>query len=104
MRVKRSTMKGGTSPPSCTSSKKMTRRSIRASLRLDRSFGHDEGVARVRHHLVALVAVLALHQDEQHLAAARALLLEDVLGARAHPERVDGVVGLHVLALLFTVV
>src|SRR2546427_8055744 len=103
MRVKRSTMKGGTSPPSCTSSKKMTRRSIRSSLRLDGSFGHDESVARVGHHLVALVAVLACHQDEQHLAAARALLLEDVLGARAHPERVAGVDGFHVLELLLAV-
>src|SRR5207247_10635414 len=103
MRVMRSTMKGGTSPPSCTSSKKMTRRSIRASLRLDRSFGHDQGVARVRHHLVALVAVLALHQNEQHLAAARALLLEDVLAARAHPERVAGGGGLHALARLHTI-
>src|SRR6266566_4890564 len=103
MRVKRSTMKGGTSPPSCTSSKKMTRRSIRSSLRLDGSFGHDESVARVGHHLVALVAVLAFHQDEQHLAAARALLLEDVFGARAHPERVAGVDGFHVLELLLAV-
>src|SRR3989441_6287071 len=103
MRVKRSTMKGGTSPPSYTSSKKMTRRSMRSSLRLDRSFGHDESVARVGHHLVALVAVLALHQDEQHLAAARALLLEDVFGARAHPERVARVDGLHVLELLLAV-
>src|SRR2546430_12760042 len=103
MRVKRSTMKGGTSPPSRTSSKKMTRRSIRASLRLDGSFGHDQGVARVGHYLVALVTVLALHQDEQHLAAARALLLEDVFGARAHPERIAGVDGLHVLELLLDV-
>src|SRR5438034_485860 len=86
MRVRRSTTKGGTSPPSRTSSKKMTLRSMRASLGLDRPFGHDERVARVRHDLVARVAVLALHQDEQHLAAARPLLLEDVLGARAHPE------------------
>src|SRR5213595_1189120 len=92
-----------TSPPSRTSSKKMTLRSMRASLGLDRPFGHDQGVARVRHHLVALVTVLALHQDEQHLAAARALLLEDVLGARAHPERVAGVDGLHVLELLLAV-
>src|SRR2546426_12518667 len=103
MRVKRSTMKGGTAPPSCTSSKKIVRRSIRSSLRLDRSFGHDEGVARVRHHLVALVAVLAFHQDEQHLAAARALLLEDVFGERAHQERVAGVDGLQVLELLLPV-
>src|SRR5438093_798083 len=103
MRVRRSTTKGGTSPPSCTSSKKMTLRSMRASLGLDRPFGHDEGVARVRHDLVALVAVLALHQDEQHLAAARALLLEAVLGARAHPEHVAGVDGLQVLELLLTV-
>src|SRR5438132_11251220 len=103
MRVRRSTTKGWTSPPSCTSSKKMTLRSMRASLGLDRPFGHDEGVARVRHDLVALVAVLALHQDEQHLAAARALLLEDVLGARAHPEHVAGVDGLQVLELLLTV-
>src|SRR5258705_2635552 len=103
MRVRRSTTKGGTAPPSCTSSKKIVRRSICTSLRLDRSFGHDESVARVGHHLVALVAVLAFHQDEQHLAAARALLLEDVFGARAHPERVAGVDGFHVLELLLAV-
>src|SRR5436309_14349513 len=97
MRVRRSTTQGGTSPPSRTSSKKMTLRSMRASLGLDRPFGHDERVARVRHDLVARVAVLALRQDEQHLAAARPLLLDDVLGARAHPEHLTGLDGLHVL-------
>src|SRR5213593_3453224 len=103
MRVRRSTMKGGTSPPSCTSSKKMTRRSMRASLRLDGPLGHDERVARVRHHLVPLVAVLALHEHEQHLPAARALLLEDVLGAGADPQHVAGADGLQVLELLLPV-
>src|SRR5207249_10793252 len=100
MRVMRSTMKGGTSPPSCTSSKKMTRRSIRASLRLHCSFGHDQGVARVRHHLGALAPALALHQDAQHLAAARAPPRTAGPGARAHPARVAAVDGLYVLELL----
>src|SRR5438876_4514607 len=103
MRVRRSTTKGGTSPPSRTSSKKMTLRSMRASLGLDRPFGHDERVARVRHDLVARVAVLALHQDEQHLAAARPLLLEDVPGGGAHPGPAAAGVGLTVLELLFAV-
>src|SRR5207247_9711498 len=103
MRVRRSTTKGGTSPPSRTSSKKMTLRSMRASLGLDRPFGHDERVARVRHDLVARVAVLALHQDQQHLAAARPLLLDDVPGARAPPKHVAGADGLHVLELLLAV-
>src|SRR2546428_14143248 len=100
MRVRRSTTKGGTSPPSRTSSKKMTLRSMRASLGLDRPFGHDERAARVRHDLVARVAVLALHQDEQHLAAAPPPPLEDVLRARAHPEYVACVDALHGRQLL----
>src|SRR6266849_4873739 len=103
MRVRRSTTKGGTEPPSCTSSKKMVLRSMCASLRLDRPLGHDECVARVRRHLVTLVAILALHQHEQHLPAARALLLQDVLGARAHPQHVAGADGCQVLELLLTV-
>src|SRR2546426_442287 len=52
MRAKRSTTKGGTAPPSCTSSKKSFLRSMCASLRLDCPLGHDERVARVRHDLV----------------------------------------------------
>src|SRR5713101_5212509 len=103
MRVKRSTTNGGTAPPSCTSSKKIVLRSMCASLHLDRSLGHDERVARVGHHRVTLVAILALHQHEQHLPAARALLLEDVLGARAHPQHVAGADGFQVLELLLTV-
>src|SRR5690242_5209434 len=100
MRVRRSTTNGGTAPPSCTSSKKIVLRSMCASLRLDRPLGHDERVPRIRRDLVTLVAVLALHQHEEHLPAARALLLEDVLGARAHPEHVARPDGLQVLELL----
>src|SRR5207247_7734764 len=102
MRAKRSTTKGGTAPPSCTSSKKSFLRSMCASLRLDRSFGHDERVARVRYDLVPLVAALALHEHEQHVPAAGALLLEDVLGERGDPEHVAGTDGLQVLELLLS--
>ena len=52
------------------------------------------------HDLAALVRELGLADDEQHLAAALAVLLEDVLGARPERERVAGPDGLQVLEVL----
>src|SRR5581483_574837 len=63
-------------------------------------FGLDRGVPRVRDDLAALVLVLGLADDEEHLAAALAGLLEDVLGPRAERQHVTGADWLHVLELL----
>src|SRR5262249_23497919 len=63
----------------------------------------DGGVAKVRHHLAALVLEFRLADDEGHRAAAPSLLLEHVLGARAEGEHVAGADGAHVLELLLAV-
>src|SRR5262249_11319882 len=77
----------------------------RSALRspLDRALGLDGRVARVGHHLAALVPVFRLADDEEHLPAPLPLLLEHLLGARAEGQDVAGADGLQVLELLLAV-
>src|SRR5262249_39607285 len=96
VRVRFSTTNAGISAPSAK------RPSVITSL-LDRLGGLDGGVAKVRHHLAALVLEFRLADDEGHRAAAPSLLLEHVLGARAEGEHVAGADGAHVLELLLAV-
>src|SRR5437899_5573904 len=105
VRLRFSTTTGGSSSPSFTSSKK--RRALinilRSRLRLHRALGLDEGAPAVGGHLAALVGELGLGDDEQHLPAALALLLEDVLRPPAGGQHVAGSDRPQVLELLLAV-